>query len=358
MTAMMRAYRMVEWAGAPRAGEVPVPEPGPGQVLVRVAGCGLCHSDLAMRGLPRAAGERMGWAMPYTLGHETGGWIAAVGAGVAGYAEGDAVAVVSASSCGACWYCVRGMDNCCPRGLAGRGYGRDGGLADYVLVDQVRALLRLHSVDPRHAGPLTDAGATAYHAVRRALGRIPPGGTAVVLGAGGLGGFAVQFLRLLTGARVVAVDVRPDRLAYARAVGAHEVLAGVDESTVDALAGLTGGRGADAVLDFVGTGETIGAGAASVRPGGVFGLVGAAGGLLSRPWFGGLPRDGEVFTFQGATVADAQEVVALAGAGLLRNEVEEFAFEEVADGYARLAAGTLRGRAVVVLNRVTPPRPQ
>jgi propanol-preferring alcohol dehydrogenase len=341
---------MVDWAAEPRSVEVPAPSPGPGEILVRVAGCGLCRSDLSMRQLPQKIGARMGWRMPFTLGHETAGWVAGLGAGVTGVREGDAVALVSPTSCGTCPHCLRGQDNCCPAGATGRGYGRDGGLADYVLVDSIRALLPLGDLDPRTAGPLTDAGATAYHAVRRALPRIVPGGTVAVVGAGGLGAFAVQFLRILTAARVVAVDTNPARLAHARDVGAHEALAGVGESTVADLRALTGRRGADAVLDFVGADDTIGAGVKAVRPGGAYGLVGAAGGKLDRAWFGGLPADGEVFTFQGSSIADAQEVIALAGAGLVRNEVEEFGFDSVREAYAKLDSGALRGRAVVVLD--------
>ncbi|GIE85864.1 alcohol dehydrogenase catalytic domain-containing protein [Actinoplanes regularis] len=321
----MRAYRMTAWGTPGEHVEVAEPTPGPGQVLVRVAGCGLCRSDLTMRQMPRAAGERLGWRMPFTLGHETAGWLA----------DGTPVALVSPTSCGTCRLCVRGMDNACPRGLAGRGYGQDGGLAEYVVADR-RAVLPLGELDPRHAGPLTDAGATAYHAVRRARPRIAPGGTAVVLGAGGLGAFAVQFLRILTGARVVAVDISDLRLAYAKSVGAHEVASSLTEK-------------ADAVLDFVGTNETIAAGIAAVRPGGAYGLIGSAGGRLDRAWFGVLPRDGEVFTFQGSSIADAQEVIALAGAGLIRNQVQEFPFEKVDEAYEQLAAGTLTGRAVVLL---------
>jgi propanol-preferring alcohol dehydrogenase len=339
MVTTMRAYRMTDWAAQPRAMEVAVPSPGPGQLLIRVAGCGLCRSDLAMRKLPQAVGERLGWAMPYTLGHETAGWIAASGAGVRGLAEGDPVALVSAASCGTCWYCVRGLDNSCPRGVVGRGYGRDGGLADYVLVDHRRAVLPLSGLDPRGAGPLTDAGATAYHAVRRALPRVTPGGTVVVLGAGGLGAFAVQFFRILTAAQVIAVDVNPDRLGYAASIGAHESLASVADV-----------RGADAVVDFVGTDETIAAGLAAVRPGGAYGLVGAAGGRLDRAWFGTLPRDGEVYTFQGGTIADVQEVLGLAATGQVRNDVEEFGFDRIDEAYSRLIAGTLSGRAVVALD--------
>ena len=318
---------------------------------MRVAGCGLCRSDLTMRRMPQRVGEKLGWRMPFTLGHETAGWVAALGAGVDGVTEGDPVALVSPTSCGTCRFCVRGLDNVCPRGRAGRGYGVDGGLADYVLVSGRRGLLRLGGLDPRHAGPLTDAGATAYHAVRRALPRILPGGTAVVLGAGGLGAFAVQFLRLLTAARVVAVDLSPDRLAYARSVGAHETLSGVDESTTDRLRLLTGALGADAVLDFVGSDASIAAGLASVRPAGAYGLVGSAGGRLAAPWFGTLPNDGEAYTFQGSTIADAQAVLDLAAGGLIGNQVEEFPFERADEAYGRLDAGTLTGRAVIVLDR-------
>jgi propanol-preferring alcohol dehydrogenase len=346
----MRAYRMTAWASPPGAVEVNVPSPGPGQILVRVAGCGLCHSDLTIRQIPEAVGDYLGWTMPFTLGHETAGYVAGLGAGVTGVAEGDAVALVSPASCGSCWYCVRGLDSACEHGLVGRGYGRDGGLADYILVEDRRFLLPLGGLDPATAGPLTDAGATAYHAVRRALPRMTAGGTAVVIGAGGLGSFAVQFLSRLTTARVVAVDTSADRLEYARSVGAHEAVVGVDDATVATLRGLGDGRGADAVLDFVGIDATIGAGTAAVRPGGAYGLIGAAGGTLNQSWYGGLPRDGEVFTFQGSTIADAQEVVALAAAGFIRNAVETFAFGDIDAAYARLAAGTIRGRAVVSLS--------
>jgi propanol-preferring alcohol dehydrogenase len=106
----------------------------------------------------------------------------------------------------------------------------------------------------------------------------------------------------------------------------------------------------DAVLDFVGTDRTIAAGLATLRPGGAYGLVGSAGGALHRAWFGALPRDGEVFTFQGATVAEAREVLDLAGKGLLRNEIEPVPFDRIEDAYARLAAGTLAGRAVIRLD--------
>jgi len=347
MSEMMQAYRLVEWGGPPQLVEVPVPRPGPGQVLVRVAGNGLCHSDFTMGELPAEIGELLGWSMPFTLGHEVGGWVAGVGAEVAGLDEGSAVALRSPASCGSCWYCTRGQDSACAGGLVGRGYGRDGGLAEFVLVESAGDVLPLRSVDPVVAGPLTDAGATSYHAVRRVLPRLTPGGTAVVIGAGGLGAFAVQFLKALSPVRVVAVDTDPARLEVATARGADDVVTGVDRETVAALLDLSGG-GAAAVLDFVGVDETIAAGLASVRPAGAYGLVGAGMGGFRRPWYGGLPRDAEIFTFQGSSRQDVEDVLALADSGHLVIDTEQFALADVGAAYEALHRGGLRGRVVVV----------
>lgn len=335
----MTAYRIVRWGEPPVLTEAPVPEPGPGEVLVEVAGNGLCHSDLAMARMPAEVAEALGWSLPFTLGHEIAGHVAALGPGVTGYAEGEPVALVSPASCGTCPACRAGHDSACPRGLAGRGYGRDGGLARYVAAPAPRAVIRLGDLDPLAAGPLTDAGATAHHAVARLAARLGEGTTAVVVGAGGLGAFAVQLLRALTAARVVAVDTNPARRAIALDLGAHAAVAAVGEA---AAAG-----SADVVLDIVGIDATIAAGLAAVAPYGAFGLVGAGGGTLRRPWFGSLPRDGEVFTFQGSGIADVEAVVALAAAGRIRSEVDVWPLSRVADAYAALAAGELRGRAVV-----------
>jgi propanol-preferring alcohol dehydrogenase len=344
---VMTAYRILDWQAEPQLVEVPVPEPGPGQVLVEVVGNGLCHSDVGMWQMPGAIGEAIGWRVPFTLGHEVGGRVAALGDGVADLAVGQGVAVISPSSCGVCDVCVAGHDNRCPNGLAGRGYGRDGGLARYVLVASRREVVPLGDLDPLVAGPLTDAGATTHHAVRRVLPHLPPGSTAVVLGAGGLGAFAVQLLRALTGATVVAVDPNPARRAYATELGAHHVLDGVDDDTVGDLRALTGG-GAGAVLDLVGVDTTIAAGLAALGAGGAYGLVGAGGGAAPKGGLMGLlPRDGQAFTFQGSDIADARAVIALAEAGALRVDVDVYPLERVAEAYADLDAGRLRGRAVV-----------
>lgn len=345
----MPAFRIVAWGEAPRLVEVPVPEPGPGQVVVAVAGCGLCHSDEAIAQMPAALGAAIGWTVPFTLGHETAGWVHAVGAGVAGLVEGDAVALASPTSCGACRWCLREMEAACPHGSVGRGYGRDGGLAPYVLVDDpVRASVRLPAVvDPATAGPLTDAAATSHHAVARVRRRLPADATVVVIGAGGLGTFAVQLLRALTDARVVAIDPDPARRRIALDVGAHEVVDGVDDATPAALGELLAGEPLDAVIDVVGTDATIALAASTVAPGGSIVVVGAAGGTLRRPWYGGLPRDAEIVTFQGSDLADLHAVIDLAAAGAITVATDRYPLAEVDHAYADLAAARLQGRAVI-----------
>ncbi|MCU1396558.1 MAG: putative alcohol dehydrogenase [Ilumatobacteraceae bacterium] len=346
----MQAYRLLEWQQPPQMVEVDVPTVGAGQVLIAVAGNGLCHSDLGMMEMPESVGRMIDWHMPFTLGHEVGGHIAAVGPGVTGFEIGEAVALVSPSSCGSCSMCVRGLDSACPNGLAGRGYGRDGGLAQYVVANAPRDVVRIGSLDPRVAAPMTDAGATSYHGVRKVLHKLIPGSTVVVIGAGGLGAFAVQLIRAMSPATVIAVDNNPDRLPYVTELGAHHTLAGVDEGTAAALKAVTNGEGATVVLDFVGIDRTIAVGAGAVQPYGTYALIGSSGGSLKRPMFGSIPRDGEVICFQGSSVSDAHEVVKLAEQGLIRSDADLFSFDRVQDAYDALHHGTLRGRAVVTPN--------
>ncbi|WP_235497486.1 alcohol dehydrogenase catalytic domain-containing protein [Frankia sp. R43] len=348
--ASMPAYRLTDWLQQPAIVDITVPRPGPGEVLVRVAGNGLCHSDLTMHQISAEIGAALGWRVPFTLGHEIAGWIADAGdeAAAVTAAPGTPVALVSPASCGRCRYCLRGLDSACPDGLAGRGYGRDGGLAPYVIAPAGRGVVPLTTLDPVEAAPLTDAGATSYHAVRRALPRLGPGSWAVVLGAGGLGAFAIQHLKALSAARVVAVDRAAGRRALARELGADEAIDGITSATAHDLADVCGAQAADVVLDFVGTDASIATGLRALAPAGAFGLVGAAGGTLRRGWYGTLPREAEIFTFQGSTIADLQDVIALAEAGRIRPLVDRFALADIDEAYAALAAGALHGRAVVI----------
>lgn len=344
----MKAFRLIEWGHAPELVDVEVPQPGPGEVLIRVAGNGLCHSDITMMQMPGEIGEALGWHMPFTLGHESAGHVASLGDGVVGVEVGAAVALMSANSCGRCRPCQRGEDSLCTQSMFGRGYGRDGGLAEFVLARADRDLVPLGSLDPVAAGTLTDAGATSYHAVSRVLPRLGPGTTVGVIGIGGLGSFAVQLLATLSEASIVAVDASPERRARALELGAAHVIDGVDRGTRRALAEFAGPEGLDVVLDIVGNDQTIDVGIRSVRPGGAFALVGSAGGTLNRPWFSTLPREAEVFTFQGSRISHVHEVVHLAAEGRITIDAQLFGLSEVETAYEQLEAGTLSARAVIV----------
>jgi propanol-preferring alcohol dehydrogenase len=342
--ATMTALRLERWGAPPRFAEVPVPRPGPGQLRLRMLAVGLCHTDLHF--LHATDGGAFPYELPFTLGHENVGRVDEVGDGVDDMPSGTTVAVAGVHSCGRCTTCLRGADNYCAQGWRGRGYGDDGGLAEFLVVPR-REVVPLGDLDPCAAAPLTDAGATSYHVVKKVRPKLVPGSTAVVIGAGGLGGYAIQHLRLLTPARVVAVDVDPDRLDRARSLGASEVLAS-GRGVAGAVRSSTAGEGAEAVLDFVGTDETARTALRCARAMGSVAVVGAGGGTAPVGW-GRVPLECEVFVPMGATIADLHEVVALARSGALRMDVDVFPFERAPEAYERFAAGELRERAVVAV---------
>ncbi len=346
----MYAYRINDWEEAPRLVEADTPVPEAGQVLVKVAGNGLCQSDLHMTHMPEAFCAPLGWQVPFTLGHEVGGWIEEWGEGVTGLEQGEPVALVSPQSCGACLECTSGFDNICSHGCVGRGYGHDGGLAEYVLLDSVRPLIKLNTLDPLEAGPLTDAGSTSYHAVNRVRDKLEKGTSVLVIGAGGLGSFAVQYLKLLTSADIIVADVNANALERAVEFGAGACIDSQQDNVQAEVAKLTGGRGAQAVLDFVGNDTTISAGIACLSPRGSFVLIGAADGGHAAPLFPALAaKAADIYCFQGPTMADTRAVMELAEQGELHNRIELFEFNEdsIQKAYRKLASGDLVGRAVI-----------
>lgn len=349
MKKTMRAFRMLKWQEPPSLVEIDLPEPGPGEIRVKVAGNGVCQSDLHMPHLPAAVEQFLGWKMPFTLGHEVGGWIDALGRGVVGFEEGQPVAVVSTRSCGHCLECDAGFDNACDWNRVGRGYGMNGGIADYLIVESGRPILPLEKLDPKLAGPLTDAGSTSFHGVRRVTDRLGPGRTALVIGAGGLGSFAVQYLKILTKARILVVDIAPDKRERALALGADRVIDGGIENVAGEVLKQTEGRGADAVLDFVGTTATIATSIAALAKLGRYALIGAGEGKLEMPLMSALASKGaSIVSFVGGTAEDTRSAIELAEQGLLRNDVEFFDIADSAKAFEKLAAGQLAGRAVIV----------
>ncbi len=272
----MRAVRLHAVGEPLRVEEVPMPDPAGTEVRVRVAGCGVCHTDLHV-----VDGIQTRVELPVTLGHEVAGWIDAIGPSAQGPMRvGDAVVVHGGWGCGECRECRAGAEQRCARSVA-PGFQADGGYADAMIVPHQRHLVPLQTLDPVRAAPLGDAGITPYRAVRRADPWLVPGGRVLLIGCGGLGQFAVQYLRMVPDAGsdlIVGVSEQSaERLAHAMELGADIGL------SADEPAGWTDALGgpADVVLDFVGTDATLRQAAAAIAPDGLLMLVGEAGGSIA-----------------------------------------------------------------------------
>ena len=344
----MQALRLTSWQHDAEFADVPDPDPGPGEVLVRIGGAGACHSDLHLMHdfVPGA----LPFDPPFTLGHENAGWVEAVGPGVRCLEPGTPVAVYGAWGCGRCPRCRVGAENYCVdqprRPVAGGGLGTDGGMAPLMLVPDARFLVELGDLDPVDAAPLTDAGLTPYHAIRRSAHLLGPGSTALVVGVGGLGHLAIQLLRELTPTTVVAVDERPEALVLAAELGAHHIVA-PGPAAHDEVLGRTGGRGVDVAIDLVGSSVTLEFAAALTRSLGHVTIVGLGGGQLPVG-FTSPAYEVSVATTYWGSIPELVEVLALGAAGRIHADVKRFTLDQAPDAYRLMAAGQLDGRAVVV----------
>lgn len=343
----MKAVQYREIGKGPELVEIETPEPGPGQIRLRVTAAGLCHSDWFVMNLPA---EQYAYGLPLTLGHEGAGVVDALGAGVEGVEVGASYAVYGPWGCGLCHACAQGQENYCPHaaqlGIAPPGLGAPGAMAEYLIVDDKRHLVPLGDLDPVEAVSLTDAGLTPYHAIVSARDHLVPGSTAVVIGVGGLGHVGIQIIRALSDARVIAVDVSQDKLDLAREVGAAEtVLSGPE--TAARIRELTGGRGAEAVFDFAGMPATLEIARAAVAVAGTVQIVGIGGGILPTGFFS-TPFGASVRAPYWGSRPELIEVLDLARTGAVGVHVERHGFDTAVEAYHRLHEGSIRGRAVVV----------
>jgi NAD+-dependent secondary alcohol dehydrogenase Adh1 len=321
----------------------PVPElRRPDEVLVRIGGAGVCATDVhAIEGLTEPAGV----SLPRVLGHENAGWVERVGELVTTVGEGDAVILYPASSCGLCVACRRGNDMHCERHEF-TGLSVDGGFAEFVVVRERSAIKLPAGLSPTAVAPHADAGLTAYHAVRRVNDLIGPGSTAVVIGVGGVGHIAIQLARELGSARVLAIDTQPERLALARELGADEAIEGGARS-VDAVRELTDGRGADVVLDFVGTDATHRDSLAMLARGGTYSVIGY-GGTVSAPSNALVGQEHAIIANLVGSWTDLWELIELHASGRVTLRVQTHPLDSVNDVLDGLRAGAILGRAVLV----------
>lgn len=334
----MRAA-VVPTLGAPlEIRDLPVPEPGPGQVLVRVEASGICHTDIhAARGdwpvTPTA---------PFIPGHEGVGRVAGLGGGVAGLSAGDRVALPwLGSACGRCRYCVSGWETLCPQ-QQNTGYSIDGAYAEYAVADARFAVPVPDGIDPVDAAPLTCAGVTTYKAVKVSGAR--SGDLVSVVGVGGLGHLAVQYAAI-AGATVVAVDVQQDKLDLAKELGAaYTVNASVD----DPAAAITRLGGADVAIALAVQPESIRAAFTSLRRGGRLVLVSLPkDGTLSVPIFDTVLNGISVIGSIVGTRQDLADVFALHAAGRTRVVTRITELDQVNTAFTDVLAGKVPARLVI-----------
>jgi NAD+-dependent secondary alcohol dehydrogenase Adh1 len=340
----VKAVRLHKFHSMPVIDEVPDPEiSGPLDVIVRIGGAGVCRTDLhIMEGQWDAA---MGTPLPYILGHENAGWVHEVGSGVSNVAVGDTVILHPLVTDGLCRACRAGDDMHCENS-AFPGLSRDGGMAEYLLTS-ARACVKLDpSTRPQDVAALADAGITAYHAVRKAIPLLYPGTTAVVIGAGGLGHIGVQCLSALTATTIIVVDRNPEALKLAEQLGAqHTVVA--DGSQVDAVKDLTGGKGANVVLDFVAEQGAEMDGWNMTREAGSYFVIGY-GGTLTIPTLDIISTERNIIGNIVGTYNDLAELMDLAQAGKVTLHTKTYPLDAAPEALADLDAGRVRGRAILV----------
>ena len=244
--------------------------------------------------------------------------------------------------------CRSGEENHClyQKGIRAPGIRYDGGHAPYILVPEARFLVPIGDLDPVLAAPLTDAGITTYSAIKPALAGIWPGSTAVVIGVGGLGLYAVQFLRQLTAARVVAVDSTEARLKLAREHGADDVVSSGPEAAKQ-IRELSGGVGATFVLDCVGLNATLATAVAALSWRGRLTMVGAGGGSIPFDFFKMPPGAQLTTSLNGGSIA-LMEVVEMATLGRLKILVDRYPLGAAKQAYDDFEHGRLVGRAVLM----------
>jgi propanol-preferring alcohol dehydrogenase len=318
--------------------DLPVPTPKPGQILVRIEACGVCHTDIhAARG---------DWPVkpsaPFVPGHEGVGVVERLGDGVTAHRVGDRVALPWLGfACGSCSYCVSGWETLC-ESQHNTGYSTDGGYAEFAVADARFAVRVPEGVDPMDAAPLTCAGVTTYKAVKVSGAR--SGDLVSIVGIGGLGHLAVQYA-VIAGATVVAVDVHPEKLDLAKQLGATYTVDASTENPAEAIQRL---GGADVAIALAVQPEAIASAFASLRRGGRLVLVSLPkDGLLQVPIFDTVLKGISIIGSIVGTRQDLAEVFALHAAGRTRVVSEERTLDGVNDAFDDVLAGRTPARLVI-----------
>lgn len=329
--------------------EQEVPEPkltSATDVVVRIGGAGVCRTDLHIiegvwKPITDPSGDKL---LPLIMGHENAGWVEEVGKEVEGLKKGDPVIVHPKISSGTCLACRRGFDMHGPGKFPG--LDCNGGYAELICTSERNIVPLPRTLAPKDVAPYADAGLTAYRAVKKATRHLLPGETCVVIGAGGLGHIGIQCLKAMCAADVIVVDKSPASLALAEKSGADKlVLADGDE--VAAVLELTGGQGAEAVIDFVGEKGTTAKGLAMTRAMGSYYVVGY-GEDIKVPTVDLIITEKSIIGNLVGTWAELTELMALADRGLVELATAEYRLADADRALHDLNAGKIHGRAVLI----------
>jgi NAD+-dependent secondary alcohol dehydrogenase Adh1 len=315
----------------------------PTDIVIRIGGAGVCRTDLhIVEGIWR---DKVDIALPYIMGHENAGWVEEIGSGVTSVRVGDPVICHPLVTSGHCLACRRGDDMHAEESRF-PGINSNGGYAEYLLTGE-RSVIKLPgSLAPKDVAPYTDAGLTAYRAAKKASRHLLPGQYAVVIGAGGLGHIGIQVLAALCAPTIIVVDRADGPLALARECGAdHTVKA--DGSEVEAVLALTEGKGAEAVIDFVGEGDAVDKGLAMTRNGGTYYVVGY-GGRINLPTIDMVIGEKTIVGNLVGTYPELVELMALADAGRVTLATREYRLADANSALHDLHNGRIKGRAVLI----------
>ena len=315
----------------------------PLDVIVRMGGAGLCRTDLHIQEGQWA--EKSGVELPYTLGHENAGWVQEVGSAVTNVEVGDTVIMHPLVTCGLCRACRAGDDVHCENNTF-PGISVDGGFAD-LLKTSARSVIKLDpSLEPKDIAALADAGLTAIHAVKKAADILHPGTRAVVIGAGGLGHIGIQCLKAMTPAEIIVVDPSEHARALAGEIGADTTVA-ADGKQVDTVLEMTDGKGAEAIIDFVGEKGAIEDGVAMLQNAGSYYVIGY-GENINVPTIDIISRE---INFIGNLVGsynDLADLMTLTAQGKVTLHTSTYPLDAVNDAMADLDQGRLQGRGILI----------
>jgi propanol-preferring alcohol dehydrogenase len=340
----MEAMVLEEFGSPLRKRDVSEPLLGPRDVLLKVKACGVCRTDIKISGgkMPSSI-----ISLPHIMGHEVAGEVVEIGKEVDTISPGDKGIVYFYKACRACEICLMGKENVCPQ-VKRFGFELSGGFAQYIKIAAYNLCTFKANIPFSEIAVVPDAIATSYHAIKT-LGRVQAGDVVLVVGVGGLGIHAVQIARLC-GARVIGADINPKALHLAKEFGAEEIIDCREKEPLQTLKSLTRGRGVDVVLEFVGSGGSLGWSLPSLRPGGCLVLVGYSSGDPS-------PVDTGPFHFyewnvkgcRASTRQELEEVVKLVEAKRIKPVVSRtYPMDQANEALEELKRGDIVGRIVLV----------